>query len=72
MSRAFDIVSYSVFVRGLARNALTEEVINLWDYVETQGLKWNTIMHNMVINGLSKSGKVMEAEAPLHMINLEE
>ncbi|MBA0781200.1 hypothetical protein Gotri_002145, partial [Gossypium trilobum] len=57
---------------GLARTALTEEVINLWDYVETQGLKCNTIVHNMVIKGLCKSGKVKEAKAFLHTINFED
>ncbi|XVE70076.1 hypothetical protein DITRI_Ditri10aG0042800 [Diplodiscus trichospermus] len=58
-----DIVSYSVLAGGLARNGLVREAINLLSYVESQGLKHNTVIHNMIIKGLCIGGKVKEAEA---------
>ncbi|KAI9099618.1 hypothetical protein K1719_024623 [Acacia pycnantha] len=63
-----DIVTYNVLASGLSRNVHADKSTKLLDYMEkfldymeSQGVKPNSITHKMIIEGLCSRGKVEEA-----------
>lgn len=63
-----DLITYAVLIGACDKSNLADEVVEIFDVIQLQGLELDAITRNVLISACEKSGQPMRAFSVLKMM----